>query len=199
MKTTIETKKATNKGGKVATGETLVSVKELTPAQIAYRNKLQETKQAFENLKTSIAEELGTKTVTLPNGKEKIVSPSKALISAKASILHLQSLETRSLTESKRLLGALSKVDKMSASKVFDYINKILLGTIGGKDAETIQNVAFEVLGSKVIPTFTQFVEYLPIKFAYSESDGFNALANMNKAKQLALKIERQNKATAKK
>lgn len=181
---------------KEATQEPKVSAREV------YRQKMAETKQAFENVSNEIRAELGTKSVTLKNGDVKIVEPSKTLVRAKANIEYLSAIEVRSLSESKRLLSSISKVDKMSASRVYEYAFNVLNGLVGGSNAVQMQTVAQELLGTSEtskFPTFKTFSAELPVKFAYSEADGWNVLAKLNKSAQLADKIDRQNKATAKK
>lgn len=172
----------------------------ISPREI-YRQKMAETKQAFQAVEQSIVDELGVKVVTLKNGTTKEVAPSKTLIRAKANIEYLRAVESRTITETKRLLSSLSKVDKMSASRVYEYVFKIVSGLAGGENAEELQAVALELFGStkENFPTFKVFAAELPIKFAYSESDGWNVLAKFNKASQLALKVAKQNAATAKK
>lgn len=172
----------------------------ISPREI-YRQKIAETKQAFQAVEQSIVNELGVKVVTLKNGTTKEVAPSKTLIRAKANIEYLRAVESRTITETKRLLSSLSKVDKMSASRVYEYVFKIVNGLTGGENAEEMQAVALELFGGtkESFPTFKVFASELPVKFAYSESDGWNVLAKFNKASQLALKVAKQNAATAKK
>lgn len=171
-------------------------------ARDIYRQKMEDAKNAFSLVENEIRAELGTKTITLKNGATKVIEPSKALVKAKANIEHLSSIEGRTIAESKRLIASLSKVDKMSASRVYEYVFGVLNGFVGGENAERMQAIACELLGttdSSKFPTFKAFASELPVKFNYSESDGWNVLAKLNKGAQQLLKAERQNKATAKK
>lgn len=173
----------------------------ISPREI-YRQKMAEVKQAFEAVENSARQELGVKEITLKNGEKKIIEPSKTLVRAKANIVHLESVENRTITDTKRLLSSLSKIDKLSASRVYEYVFKVLNGLVGGENATKLQAYAQELLGTKDVekfPTFKEFASELPIKFAYSEADGWNVLAKFNKRAQLLAKAEKQNKATAKK
>lgn len=179
-----------------ATQETKVSAREV------YRQKLAETQKAFEDVVNEVRAGLGTKTVTLKNGDTKVIEPSKALVKAKANIEFLSAIDVRTVAESKRLILSISKVDKLSASRVYEYAFNVLNGLVGGSNAVQMQAIAQELLGTSdasKFPTFKTFSAELPVKFSYSEADGWNVLAKLNKATQLASKIERQNKATAKK
>ena len=212
MNTTAKNTEKQAVNNKVNKGTTLASVKtsptevaknEATPtARELYRIKMQETKQAFELVQNEVRASLGTKEITLKNGTVKTVEPSRTLVRAKANIVHLESLDVRTLAETKRLVASLSKVDKMSASRVYEYIFNVLNGRAGGANATKLQQYACELLGTNDVekfPKFKDFTAELPIKFAYSENDGWNVLSKFNKRAQQLARAEKQNKATAKK
>lgn len=123
---------------------------------------------------------LGTKTV---NGK--VINPSKKTVKAQTTIELYIDKENRSLNETKLLTNALSKIDSLSASKVY---SRMVASTI-------LHEYFLELSGAKQLPTFKEFAEKLPVKFAYSEWDILGALTKMNPKHKLNQKIERQNKA----
>jgi len=142
-------------------------------ASLAQLAKIEAQKKAIEFL--------GTKTV---NGRK--LNPPKRIVKAQTTIELYIDKDERTIFETKLLINALSKTDSLSASKVFDNMinNKLLF------------EYCLELSGCKVAPTFKEFVQNLPIKFAYSEWDVLGAMSKMNPKHKLNLKIERQNKAT---
>lgn len=127
---------------------------------------------------------LGVKTV---NGKE--ISPSSKTVKIQATIEKLYDKENRTLNETKMLVNALSKMENLSASRIYDYM----------KNKTELVPYFLELCGAKELPTFKEFKDALPVKFMFSEWDVLGVLTKMNPKHKLNVKIERQNKATAKK
>lgn len=148
-------------------------IKKLTLRQLA---KIKAEQKAIEFL--------GVKVV---NGKE--IKPSTKIVKAQTTVEMYIDKDERTLQETKLLTNALSKTDNLSASKVY---SRMISSTL-------LHEYFLELAGKKEIPTFKDFVSHLPVKFAYSEWDILGALSKMNPKHKINAKIDRQNKATAKK
>lgn len=157
-----------------AKNEGTKKVKTLSDSQkLAQLKKVEAQQKAIEFL--------GTKIV---NGKE--ITPSKKTVKAQTTIEMYLDKENRSLFETKLLINALSKTDNLSPSKVYKKM----------VENDALNGYFCELSGMKNLPTFKQFLDKLPIKFAYSEWDILGALSKLNPKHKLNAKIERQNKAT---
>lgn len=211
MNTTTQQPTKTVNKGKVNKGGKLENVA-LTPAEVAkneatptakelYRIKMQETKEAFQAVEDEVRKTLGTKEVTLKNGTVKTVEPSKVLVRTKANIIHLESLDNRTVAQTAKLIISLNRVENVNPRKLHKMVVAMFKGEHGESKElrEQFKKLVIELKGNETAPEFEEFKNLLPIKFAFSESDAIQVLAKMNKAEQLRLKIEKQNKATAKK
>jgi hypothetical protein len=69
-------------------------------------------------------------------------------------------------------------------------------GSDNKEDANLMQKLAINLLGSEIVPTFEVFKTALGNKFIFSDSDAINTLEKLNENVQRAKKAERQNKAT---
>lgn len=207
MSTTTQQPKTVNKG-KVNKGSKLENVA-FSPAEVAkneatptarelYAKKREELKQAREALTASIMEREGVKQVTKKDGTVKIVTPSQAYVKNLTIIEELQSLTSRSLNETKRYINALSKVEDTKPSALYRFVKSVFEG-LENTEKIDFRALAIELKGDDMCPTREEFINALPVKFTFSKADAFNVLEKFNKAKQLQAKIERQNKATAKK
>ena len=97
----------------------------------------------------------------------------------------LKQAGTLTLTQLGYLANAKYKLESFGLSKIYKIMNEL-------------PDLA-ELLGKSPMPTFKQFAEAMPVKDKYSVYDGIRNLIKFNKASATATKVERQNKATAKK
>ena len=97
----------------------------------------------------------------------------------------LKAKGTLTLTQLGYLANAKYKIEDRSLSKVYKVVSEL-------SDAK-------ELLGKSTMPTFKAFAEAMPVKEFYSVYDGIRTLIKFNKASALATKVQRQDKATAKK
>lgn len=171
---------------------------ELTKREI-YRQKMNDAKQARLELREAVAEDLGVKTITRKDGTIKEVKPSKTYINQKATIAELSDLDNRTMSETQRLINAVSKIDDSNVSQLYKYVKQLLNGTLDSDKNGELNALAIELQGSNSVPTFNTFREALPVKFAYSKADAFKVLASFNKAKQREDRVLKQNKKTAQK
>ena len=93
--------------------------------------------------------------------------------------------ENKTIFDFVKLANISDKIENKTASKVYKNV-------IASPYAKTI-------LGSSKTPNFADFVAKLKVKPTYSNWDGFNCLAKFNTKNETAKKVQRQNKATAKK
>ena len=92
---------------------------------------------------------------------------------------------TLTLTQLGYLANAKYKLESFGLSKIYKIVCEL-------PDLK-------ELLGNSTLPTFKEFAEKMPIKDKYSVYDGIRNLIKFNKASATVTKVERQNKATAKK
>ena len=97
----------------------------------------------------------------------------------------LNSKENKSTYDYILLANAIDKIENKTASKVYKNC----------KENSEITNI----LGSKKIPTFSEFIAKLPIKASYSNWDGFKCFGTFNVKNAIAKKVASQNKKEAKK
>lgn len=97
----------------------------------------------------------------------------------------LKNKEQKSTFDFVKLANVTDKIENKTASKV--YKNCI--------SNPEIKNI----LGSNKIPTFKEFLTKLPRKDSYSNWIGYLTFAKFNTKNELKKKVERQNKAEAKK
>lgn len=97
----------------------------------------------------------------------------------------LNSKENKSTYDYILLANAIDKIENKTASKVYKNC----------KENSEITNI----LGSKKIPTFPEFIAKLPIKTSYSNWDGFKCFGTFNVKNAIAKKVSSQNKKEAKK
>jgi hypothetical protein len=93
--------------------------------------------------------------------------------------------ENKSIFDFVKLANVTDKIENKTASKVYKNV---------------VSNAyAKSILGTSKMPSFADFVAKLPIKDNYSNWDGYKCLSKFNAKNNLAVKVARQNKATAKK
>lgn len=97
----------------------------------------------------------------------------------------LTNKENKSVFDFVKLANVTDKIENKTASKVY----KNCIANVHAKN----------ILGSSKIPTFSQFVEKLPIKATYSNWDGYKCLSKFNVKNNTAIKVASQNKKEAKK
>jgi hypothetical protein len=97
----------------------------------------------------------------------------------------LKQMGTLTLTQLGYLANAKYKIESYGMSKIYKVVCELPELT--------------ELLGNSALPTFKEFADKMPQKEKYSVYDGIRTLIKFNKASALATKVQRQNKATAKK
>jgi len=93
--------------------------------------------------------------------------------------------ETKTTFDYIKLANTIDKIENKTASKVYKNC----------KENSEITNI----LGSKKIPTFPEFIAKLPIKASYSNWDGYKCFGTFNVKNAIAKKVASQNKKEAKK
>lgn len=210
----------TTKTVKSAKVQATVNFSELNPVQTVnnlpieqaskleiYRATQAKIKQLKEERRAAIVNELGVKIV---NGKE--VAPSKSYVNRRLTIDLLSIQDIRTTTENKRLLKALNDEIVQNPSQLYKLVKNCFSTSSDENTSDTTKQlisqrakVVRELVGANTVPTFKEFVSVLPEKFTYTFNDALNALQKLNpvevdkqaeKARKLAEKLERQNKAT---
>jgi len=93
--------------------------------------------------------------------------------------------ENKTIFDFVKLANVTDKIENKTASKVYKNV---------------ISNAyAKSILGTSKMPSFIEFVKKLPVKDSYSNWDGYKCLSKFNAKNNLAVKVARQNKSTAKK
>ena len=122
---------------------------------------------------------------------KKVVKKSKGQLKIEARIKQLEALKgQRSLTmqEIVYLENARIKLESRSISKVYNYLKN-----------EMPMERRQAILGKKTFPTFKEFADKMPQKMLYSYFDGLRVLVKFNTKAKTQTKVQRQNKAEAKK
>jgi hypothetical protein len=105
-----------------------------------------------------------------------------------------------SLTEKQTLLKNKEQKTTFDFVKLANVTDKIENKTASKVYKNCISNPEIKnIVGSNKVPTFAEFLTKLPVKQSYSNWIGYLTLAKFNTKNELKKKIDRQNKAEAKK
>lgn len=167
---TQNVKKEVNSGATTKGTSQVTDAKKL--AQLKEQNVIEKS-----TLIDKITNDLGTKQVG-----EKVVKPSKKLISSLVTKERLNAKIEKNAFDFVLLANAIIKVDE------FTNINK-LYNKLKFDFADECTNI----LNGFEFPTFAQFKEKTPIKFTFSTWDGLNTIYKFNLNAQRKLKVEKQN------
>lgn len=118
---------------------------------------------------------------------------SKAALKINATIESLKAKKETdglTMTEYKRLINALYKVEDKTLSRVYKNLSK--------PTTDELAQLIKEMLGRSKFPTFKAFAEAMPNRYYYSIWNGLNVLAKFNKLNATKVKAAKQNKETAK-
>lgn len=172
---TMTVRKATKKSNSVAKVGKLNEVQTTNEVETTNEVKAKNDLEKVERI-NKVLNELGTKKVG-----DKEIMPTKKLVNALVTIDRLNAKSEKTNFDKLLLLNANIKKDEIT------NINKLYNRLKNDYEVECI-----DFLGGSKFPTFAEFKEKLPIKFAFSIWDGLNTIYKFNTNAQRKAKAEKQ-------
>ena len=140
----------------------------------------------------------------LQTQKELKAVEKNALIDKVVNGLGVKQVRDKVVNPTKKLVGALVTIERLNAKTEKTNFDKLLLlnATIKVEDITNINKLynrlkndyltqCVDFLGGAKFPTFKEFSEKLPIKFAFSIWDGLNTIYKFNTNAQRKIKAEK--------